>query len=648
MTNFRRMQFKHPEILYFLFLLVIPVLVHLFQLRRFKKEYFTNVRFLKELSIQTRKSSQLKKWLLLLTRLLLLLFLILAFAQPFFQAKDHKSAANELVIVLDNSFSMQAKGQKGELLKRTVQELLENTPETQNFTLITNGETYHNTDIKSIQKELQNLKYSATSFQLDEVLTKIKSKKTRFNRDLVIITDAVNLKSNQLKSIDSTMNAYFIVPKAEQKNNASVDSVYINQRMDNFYEITIQLSAYGTFEEEIPVALYNNDNLIAKTQVKFDTNKKNINLTIPNDNFNGYVSIEDNRLPYDNVYYFSIQKPKKQQVLSIGEATKSSFLSKIYTATEFNYSNSELKLLDYNSIEQQDAIILNEVTAIPNALQTTLKSFIEKGGQVVVIPAKSGDSSSYNSFFNQIGSIQMGTEENTVKNVTTISFAHPLYQGVFEKKIDNFQYPTTKSNYILKSANPSILTYEDQNPFLTSVSNDLGTLYVFSAALSKENSNFQNSPLIVPTFYNMAQNNFKSGVIALPVSKNSIFVVEATLNKDAIVTVKNNENSFIPSQQLFNNKVKITFGEMPTEAGNYTIIKNEEQLQAISFNYDRIESDLSEDNSALLNDYEHIDSVETVFDQLQTERTDQQIWKWFVWLTLLFLVFELLIQKFVK
>ncbi|MFN3968968.1 BatA domain-containing protein, partial [Flavobacterium sp.] len=43
------MQFKHPEILYFLFLLVIPILVHLFQLRRFKKEYFTNVQFLKEL-----------------------------------------------------------------------------------------------------------------------------------------------------------------------------------------------------------------------------------------------------------------------------------------------------------------------------------------------------------------------------------------------------------------------------------------------------------------------------------------------------------------------------------------------------------------------------------------------------------------------
>ncbi len=62
-----------------------------------------------------------------------------------------------MYIVLDNSFSMQAKGKKGELLKRAVQELLENTPENQTFSLITNSQTFWNTTIKSIQKELQNL-----------------------------------------------------------------------------------------------------------------------------------------------------------------------------------------------------------------------------------------------------------------------------------------------------------------------------------------------------------------------------------------------------------------------------------------------------------------------------------------------------------
>jgi hypothetical protein len=131
------MQFKHPEILYFLFLLVIPILVHLFQLRKFETALFTNVKFLKELDIQTRKSSKIKKYLLLATRLLLLAAIIIAFAQPFFKAKDAKNASNELYIVLDNSNSMQAKGEKGELLKRAVQELLESTPEKVNFSLIT-------------------------------------------------------------------------------------------------------------------------------------------------------------------------------------------------------------------------------------------------------------------------------------------------------------------------------------------------------------------------------------------------------------------------------------------------------------------------------------------------------------------------------
>ena len=65
------LQFKHPEILYTLFLLIIPIIVHLFQLQRFIKVPFTNVKFLKQITLQTRKSSKLKKWRILLSRLAL-------------------------------------------------------------------------------------------------------------------------------------------------------------------------------------------------------------------------------------------------------------------------------------------------------------------------------------------------------------------------------------------------------------------------------------------------------------------------------------------------------------------------------------------------------------------------------------------------
>ena len=78
------MLFKHPELLWALFLLIIPIFIHLFQLRKFKKTPFTNVKFLQKVVSESRRSNTLKKWLLLVTRMLLFTALILAFAQPFF------------------------------------------------------------------------------------------------------------------------------------------------------------------------------------------------------------------------------------------------------------------------------------------------------------------------------------------------------------------------------------------------------------------------------------------------------------------------------------------------------------------------------------------------------------------------------------
>jgi hypothetical protein len=642
------MQFKHPEILYFLFLLVIPILVHLFQLRRFKKEYFTNVQFLKELSIQTRKSSTIKKWLLLFTRLLLLFFLILAFAQPFFTAKESKKATNEMYIILDNSYSMQAKGKKGELLKRAVQDLLEQTPENQNFSLITNSETYWNKNIKNSRKELQELKYSGNAFQLDNIIAKVNARKSANNKDIIIITDAVGLKNNQTKSFRKEDNVYFVIPKAEQKNNIAIDSVYLEQTLDNFYEIAVKLTANGDDFEDVSIALYNNDKLTAKTLLKSISQSKTVNFTIPKEDFNGYVTITDKGLVYDNTYYFTISKPSKTNIISIGDADKSKFLSRIYTNDEFEYANFTLQTLDYNLIEKQDAIILNEISDVPQALQTTLKSFVNKGGNLVIIPSQEAKTVNLNNLLNNFGSIQIKGETNTEKKVTKINFSHPIFNTVFEKKVDNFQYPTTKNSLELNSTTPSILSYDDQSAFLTSIANPLSSVYVFAAALNKSNCNFQNSPLVVPVFYNMAQNSLKTGVVSMTIGESNYFVVDASLSKDEILTVKNNTESFIPVQQLLNKKVKLSFNNNPNEAGNFGIFNKTFLLKNISFNFARIESDITEPNTDFISNFKEISDIETVFNTIQSDRTDTQIWKWFVIVALFFLALELFIQKFVK
>ncbi len=642
------MHFKHPEILYFLFLLVIPILVHLFQLRKFKTEYFTNVKFLKELAIQTRKSSKLKKYLLLAARLLLLAFMIIAFAQPFFKAKDSKNATNELYIVLDNSFSMQAKGKKGELLKRAVQDLLEHTPENANFSLITCSDNYWNTDIKSIQKELQNLKYSASPFQLDHLLAKIKAHKSAFNKDIVVITDAVGFQPNSVKKTKDDENLYFILPKAEKTNNISIDSVFINQTTDKFYEIGVKLSAYGDGFKDIPIALYNKNKLIAKTLINFEAKTKTINFTIPKEDFHGYVTISDNSLEYDNNYYFSLSKPQKSNVISIGELEKSGFLTKIYSAAEFNYSNFSLQSLDYNILEKQDAIILNELKDIPQALQTTLKSFVEKGGNVILIPNAESSLTNMNSFLTNFGGIQFKSLGTSEKMVTKINFSHPLFSSVFEKKVENFQYPNTKTSFEISNSAPMVLGYSDQTSFLSAIQNGISSVYVFAAPINKGNSNFQNSPIIVPTFYNMGQNAQKAGITALIIEENKPFIVATELGKDEIVTVKNSKESFIPVQQILNSKVKLTFNDNPKEAGNFSVFNNNQSLENISFNYNRTESNLANINTSALTEYKEISNVDSIFDTLQANRADNQLWKWFVILALLFVALEVLIQKFVK
>lgn len=642
------MHFKHPEILYFLFLLIIPILVHLFQLRKFKTEYFTNVQILKQLSIQTRKSSKIKKWLLLATRLFLLAFLIFAFAQPFFQAKDSFNANNELFIVLDNSFSMQAQGQKGPLLKRAIEDLLKNVPENKTFSLVTCSDNFFETNIKSIQKDLQNLKYSANEFQIDHILTEINAKKSAQNKDILVITDALGLKTNQVKSIPKSLNLSFVIPNSEQQNNVSIDSVYINQTLENFYEIGVKLHAYGKDLKPISISLFNQKKLEAKTILTFTDATKIQKFTIPKADFQGSVFIDDNSLDYDNSYFFSISKPKISNVISIGETAKSAFLSKIYTTDSFKYSNYELQNLDYNTLENQDAIIINELSDLPQALQVTLKNFVEKGGNLVYIPSKDQNIVKANIFLKNFGNYEYKQFEEVENQITKIVFDHPIFNDVFEKKASTFQYPNAKSSFtILTNAN-MILGFENQSSFLASIKNSLSNVYVFSAPINKQNSNFQNAPLIVPTFFKMAKNSASNQVSAFTIGKKNTYIVKSSLSKDEILEIKNDSEKFVPIQQVLNQKVQLSFSDLPSISGNFGVFNKNNVVDNISFNYNRTEGNLSDSSVNLLSDYKIVSGIDSFFNDLQFERADNQIWKWFIILSLLFLFFEILIQKFVK
>jgi hypothetical protein len=104
--------------------------------------------------------------------------------QPYFAAKDKENATNEMYIILDNSFSMQAKGKQGELLKRAVQELLEET--LNYFSLLTNSENFGIPILNQLQHSSKP-KYNGSPFQLAPIMARIKSHKSIFKKILSLL-----------------------------------------------------------------------------------------------------------------------------------------------------------------------------------------------------------------------------------------------------------------------------------------------------------------------------------------------------------------------------------------------------------------------------------------------------------------------------
>ena len=128
------MWFVNPAFLWAFGLLAIPVLIHLFHFRRYKRVYFPSLKTLKELNREKKSIKSLKKWVILVLRLLAFASLVLAFAQPFFLKDQQKSVSGISVvsIYIDNSFSMSAKGMEGSLFnesKELARKLIEKRPE---------------------------------------------------------------------------------------------------------------------------------------------------------------------------------------------------------------------------------------------------------------------------------------------------------------------------------------------------------------------------------------------------------------------------------------------------------------------------------------------------------------------------------------
>ncbi len=640
------MQFKHPELLYALFLLLIPILIHLFQLRRFQKVDFTNVAFLKKVDIQTRKSSQLKKWLTLLMRLLALACIIFAFAQPFSASKTALNANKETVLYLDNSFSMEAKGANGPLMQRAIQDIFSETKEGSKISWFTNTTSKTDATSASFKSEILKTEYSYKQLTPTEVLLKAEQ---LFSKDQSADKRIIYISDFQLKEAFPSIKGDYKVDAVQLKpqaiTNISIDSAYVVSKNSNKIDLEVLLSAKSDSENTVSVSLFNGNILVAKSAVDFtEVKQQKVNFSFENtEGFKGHLSITDAGLTYDNDLYFSINKPTKLKILSINEAN-SDFLQRMYNEEEFEYTRQDFRSLNYSIIPEQNCIILNELKEIPASLTAALQAFSDNGGSVLIIPSTDCNIESYNELLKALRIGAISEEITQEKNITQIVFDHPIYADVFEKRVVNFQYPKVNSFYETTSLATPILKYEDGKPFIL----NSGNAFLATAAFNDANSNFISSPLIVPTLYNIARTSLQLPRLYYEVGTPTRFAVPVSLIQDEILTIRDSVNSFIPLQQTKANKVLISTDDNPKVSGTFSIEKKQEFVENVSYNYSRNESNLQYADVDTWDGVATYSNISNLFDAIAEENNINQFWKWFVIGAFLFLLAEMFILKFVK
>lgn len=628
------MRFIHPEYLWALFALLIPLIIHLFRLRRFKRTPFTNVPFLKEVIAESRKSKTLKKWLLLATRLLLLACLVLAFSRPYLFNPGRKSSG-KLLVYLDNSRSMEIRGDDQSLLQRAITDLL-NTGSDKKLSLLTNDQEFRDVRLEEIRNDLLELGYSDNPLNPGEVQVRLQRlvNEAEGNR-VLIISDFQDSAVSRLAGLEPA----FVLLRPDVVKNISIDSAWITEND----ALSIRLSRIGS-HDETPVSLYNQDTLIARAAVDWkDAAEQDITFSIPQEkNLLGRVSISDNGLQYDNTLYLNLDRSSPVKVLSIGDKL-STPLSRIFSTPSFEFDQTRITGINYATLPEKDLIILDHIENIPSGLSAALQVFREQGGMIVLAPAAGMDPAAFNPFLTSVSNLRLNALREDSLQITTINFDHPYLEEIFQSTVENFKYPRVDAYFPVVSTSPRLLEFQGGLPFLLGDQN----FFLFTAPIHDEYSNFTQSPLIVPIFYALGMNSRKTKRIYYRTGEPALLDVPVQLSGDKILRLRGAGSEIIPRQQNYANKTRLDFSGIAPVPGHYQVFQGDQPLSYLSFNSGRSESvleypEFTPEGSTVF------ESVAEAMDEYEKSDSLDELWKWFVILALLFLLAETAIQKFMK
>lgn len=671
------MIYQNPKLLYALFAIAIPILIHLFNFRKHKTVYFSSIRFLKEIKEETQKKSELRNILILISRVLAITFLILAFAKPYIPAKNkHKN--NTIVLYIDNSQSMDIDFGDGNLLnsakEKAIQIIKSYTPEN-NFYLITNDflskhiSSYTN---KTLRTEIEKIKSSSQQRNITDIISRANNIQSD-NSHLYFISDfqEETLSIQNLKDYN-TRNRISLIPiKNKNISNISLDSLFISDPIfTSENEVELKVIIKNTSKEDIKeemLFLYLDNKQKSQQYISLlagETKEVVFNFLITNNpSISGEIRTHDSPITFDNSLFFTLNKSDKINVSIINTNNKSTAFQALFgrDTSLFNYTSLELANINHNDLLKEDLIILNEVLELSTGLLNTLLSFTNNGGTLLITPPL--DLIKFNTYNTLLRSIGLNTikrkKEDTVK-INHFSTKHPVYKNVFTDRLEKINYPYSNQAYYLgkEKIRTQIIGLANQQDFLSAYKSGKGTIYQFSSPLDISYNNFTKHALFVPTLINIASSSSLINTNYYIIGNDK--EIKTTINNisNDIIHIKGDNIDIIPTIHQRNGEQLLNHHNQITKNGIYSIISNNKTLDKVAFNYNTSESIISSMNTDELkefiskNNIKNIKIISTNNTQLKKIITEQEngkeYWKIAILLSLLFFAFEILLIKLIK
>ena len=683
------MEFLYPNMLYALFALLIPVIIHLFNFRRHKTVYFSNTSVLKTIEQENSKTKKLKHLFVLMARMLFIAALVIAFAYPY--KKDNNAINNNvdnlIAVYIDNSMSMQSLSAEKTLFedsRSSAMKLVENLNQAQKYVLLSNDRDTRN-EYPMNQDEmllrLNEMKVEAAPVSFEEIynsLSFIRKKNDFESATLFVYSDFQKnmMEINDLKN--DTMIQIVVLPlKSDFQNNIYIDSVWLQSPVLQ-KNMTNELNARIVNEtpndiKGLPVNFSLEDDIVAYTTCDIDANSyADVNMQFVVDkegDRKAKVSIQDSPITFDDEYNLVLKVRPVINVVEIlssahgSQLTAHSFLDLLFEGDALiNYQAMSPYNIDQNVINNAQMIVVDEKANINETMQQTLLDFTSKGGTLLLLNDENTDNSY---IYNNIGIEPRQLDENK-NRVEYIAKRNAFFDDIFVKLPDNADFPEVYKHvrFDISKSVLNIISLQNGNPLLMMCSHGKGRIFVMSTTFNEEYSDLANHALFVPMMYKMALIGGDVTELYYTLGKDkTLDISEVSLNVDDRVCLKDESGMFemLPLVEKRNNLNYLYFFEDLPASGFYDIYKNDSYVKTVAWNDNREESEMTfcekENLQKMLKDKKlnvlaMIDVVETKHyesgDALEVIVNDAAIWKVFVVIALIALLIEILILRFWK